>query len=142
MPTQPSPPNLPTLLPPHSNIVPNRRKMHLITRSLRPRNSKPRIQNIARVITTNDQRALAPLPALGLTHLDRVENLRGRGAGEDVPRDVRAEVVAAHEAAEHGLVSAACEADGGDMVFGEGWEVAAVDRLEFLVVGEVCVEVG
>ena len=116
--------------------------MHLITRGLRPRNSKPRVQYIARVITTNNQRALAPLATLRLTHLDRIENLRGRGAGEDVPRDVRAEVVAADEAAEHGLVAAAGEADGGDMVFCEGWKVATVDCFEFLVVGEVCVEVG
>ena len=116
--------------------------MHLITRRLRPRNRQPRIQNIPRIIPTNDQRPLAPLPTLRLTHLDRIEDLRRSGAGEDVPRDVCAEVVAADEAAEHGLVAAACEADSGDMVFGEGWQDAAVACFEFLVVGEVGVEVG
>ena len=142
MPTQSSPPNLTSLLPPHSNIISNRREMRLIARSLLPRNSKPSIQNITRVIATNNQRALTPLPALRLTHLDRIEDLRGRGAREDVTRDVHAEIVAADEAAEHGLMAAAGEADSGNMVFCEGWEVAAVDCLEFLVVGEVCVEVG
>ena len=97
---------------------------------------------IPRIIPTNNQRTLTLLPTLRLTHFNRVENLRSSRTREDVPRDVRAEVVAAYEAAEHGLVAAACEADGGDMVFGESGEVGAVDCFEFLVVGEVCVEVG
>ena len=48
----------------------------------------------------------------------------------------------AYEAAEHGLVAAAREADGGDMVLAEGGEVVAVDDFVVAVVGEVWFEVG
>ena len=48
----------------------------------------------------------------------------------------------AYKAAEHGLVAAAREADGGDMVLAEGCKVVMVDDFVVAVVGEVWFEVG
>lgn len=46
----------------------------------------------------------------------------------------------AYEPAKHGLVTAACEANGGDMVLVERLQVVAVDDLVIAVVGEVWFE--
>lgn len=134
MPTQSSPTNLAALLPAHSNIVADRREVHLVARRLSPSDSQASIQDIARVVTTDYQRTFALLATLRLAQLDRIENLRRRRTGEDIPRHVGAQVVAADESAEHGLVAAAGKPNGCDVILSESGQVIAVDCLELLVV--------
>lgn len=120
MTTQPSSPNLSSLLPSHSDIITHRYESDFIPTSLCSCDRQSGIEDVSSVIAASDQRAFALRPVSRLTHPDGLVDLCCGGRGEDVAAHVGGEVVGPYEASEHGFVAAAAEADGCDMVVAEG----------------------
>jgi len=120
MTTQPSSPNLSSLLPSYSDIITHRHEPDFIPTSLCSCDRQSSIEDIASVIAANNQCAFALRPISRLTHPDGLVDLCCGGRGENVAAHVGGEVFGPYEASEHGFVAAAAEADGCDMVVAEG----------------------